>query len=63
VVFSRTKLKKKNEQDDTSVATTPATPYALCYQQYLKYRGDPSIATVQRWQLYKIYYNITAVLS
>jgi len=27
----------------------------LCYQQYLKYRGAPSIATVQRWQPY---YNV-----
>jgi hypothetical protein len=26
----------------------------LCYQQYLKYRGGPSTATVQWWQPYYV---------
>jgi len=33
------------EQDDTSAVGTPAPWMCKYYQQYLKYRGGPSIAT------------------
>jgi len=47
---------KKNEQVDTSVVSLlPQPSTRRCYQQYLKYRGEPSIVADEGWQTYFIY--------
>ena len=50
----KSRIKKLNKLTRQELLL-PQHGMRLCYQQYLKYRGGPSIATVQRWQPYYTY--------